>query len=187
MKAAAKLFLERGYQRVSIDAITAITGGSKRDLYVLFGDKETLFQRAVANLAKGRSDLVQNMPLLDDPTSSLVAVGRQLLDVILSTEALALHRLMVSEVMRLPEGAAAFLQNGPNRAYDAVGILLRRHIKRGDIILTDADAVARMFVDALTAELQLRALLGETISPDEREAKVQVVVEHLLEGLRPRR
>lgn len=36
------LFLEYGYSRVSINLIISKIGGSKRDLYAQFGDKEGL-------------------------------------------------------------------------------------------------------------------------------------------------
>src|SRR5690606_14879724 len=40
----APLFIERGYERVTIDDIVAVIGGSKRTLYERFGGKAGLFE-----------------------------------------------------------------------------------------------------------------------------------------------
>ena len=47
---ALDLFLENGFERTSIDAITAAAGMAKRTVYARYGDKETLFKAALATL-----------------------------------------------------------------------------------------------------------------------------------------
>jgi AcrR family transcriptional regulator len=43
LEIAAKLFLEKGYEGVSVDEITSQVGGSKTNIYSHFGGKEGLF------------------------------------------------------------------------------------------------------------------------------------------------
>ncbi|WP_226584498.1 TetR/AcrR family transcriptional regulator [Acuticoccus sediminis] len=180
---AAELFLARGYDGVSIDAITAIVGGSKRDIYTLFGDKETLFRRAVEKLATERSDLVREVALSGDLRASLTTVGLRILDVLLSPRTLALHKLMISEAGRIPDVAETFLQNAPNISYSIVENLLNHHAKLGEVRLVEAALSARIFVSALISDLQLRALLGKTVSSSEQRAKAEAVVKHFLDGI----
>ena len=52
---AADLFLERGFEGVTIGAVNAIAGGSRRDMYVLFGDKSGLFARCIELLVAERA------------------------------------------------------------------------------------------------------------------------------------
>src|SRR5215468_4156786 len=44
---ALDLFLEQGFERTSIDAITAAAGMAKRTLYLRYGDKKSLFKAAL--------------------------------------------------------------------------------------------------------------------------------------------
>ncbi len=48
LEAAKRLFLEQGYQGVSMDQIATAAGVSKLTVYSHFGDKETLFSDAIA-------------------------------------------------------------------------------------------------------------------------------------------
>jgi AcrR family transcriptional regulator len=180
---AAELFLERGYEGVSIDAITAIVGGSKRDIYRLFGGKEGLFQRAVEKLAIERADLFRHSPPSDDVRAALTSMGLRIIEVLLSPRSLALHRLIISEAARVSNAADAFLANAPQKAYEIVARLLRRHAEIGDLHISDPEASARIFVGALASDLQLRALLGKPVSKAERQAKAEAVVKHLLDGI----
>ena len=47
LEAAKQLFLEQGYQGVSMDQIAATAGVSKLTVYSHFGDKETLFAATI--------------------------------------------------------------------------------------------------------------------------------------------
>lgn len=181
--AAAELFLERGYEGVSIDAITAVVGGSKRDIYGLFGGKEALFRRAIEKLATERADLFRDIPPSSDVRAGLTAIGVKIIEVLLSPRALALHRLIISEAARAAHAADAFLTNAPQKAHETVAQLLRRHAERGDILVTDPDLTARIFVGALAADLQLLALLGKPVSEAEQQVKAGAVVRHLLDGI----
>ena len=44
---AVDLFLEKGFERTTIDAITASAGMAKRTVYLRYGDKTALFKAAL--------------------------------------------------------------------------------------------------------------------------------------------
>ncbi|MUZ65058.1 TetR/AcrR family transcriptional regulator [Agrobacterium vitis] len=48
--AAANMFLEQGYEAVSMDTLIAQVGGSRRNIYNHFGGKEGLFIETVTRL-----------------------------------------------------------------------------------------------------------------------------------------
>ena len=50
VRSAAKLFLEKGYDNVSINDIIDVTGGSKGTIYSNFGSKEKLFEAVVERM-----------------------------------------------------------------------------------------------------------------------------------------
>jgi hypothetical protein len=135
-------------------------------------------------MAERRVNRIQDAPLQNDIASSLISVGTQILSMILSPQALALHRLVVSEVARVQANVGTFCENGPDKTYHVVAKILQWHADRGDIVVADPNTTARIFVDALTGDLQLRSLLGEHIDQSQIETKVHEVVDHLLNGLR---
>ena len=51
VEAAYTLFMERGYESVSMDHIIGIAGGSKATLYKFFGSKEGVLKAVIASLA----------------------------------------------------------------------------------------------------------------------------------------
>ena len=173
LRAATDLFLRSGYGAVSIDAINRSSGGSKRDLYQLFGDKEALFRRVVVDLCRECVDaLSATLPREQDLEASLTLAGEAFLDMLMAPKTVALHRLLVSEGVRFPEVAADFLRQGPSSAYAAFAKVLRTHAEAGDMDVEDESVAARLFLDSLSGSLQLRALMGESI--DEREIKAIV-------------
>ena len=59
LRAAAEVFFEQGYAATSIDAIIERAGGSKRNIYNEFGNKQGLFSAIVRqNADKALSTLV---------------------------------------------------------------------------------------------------------------------------------
>lgn len=183
LNAAAGLFLARGYEGVSIDAITAAVGGSKRDIYGLFGNKEALFRAVIAHLARARASLVRDLSTDGDLCDALTAMGIAILAILLAPETLALHRLIVAEAARVPESAVTFLENGPIAAQRAVEDLLRLHAARSGRVIRDPRVLAGLFVEALTGGLLLRALLGQAVSDQDIADKARVVVAHLFAGV----
>lgn len=77
---AMKVFWEHGFEGTSMNDIAATTGMAKPGLYATFGDKETLYARALAHYFNELGS-----PLLDDLVQSpdpLDVVVRRFLDVV---------------------------------------------------------------------------------------------------------
>jgi len=189
IRSAGELFLERGYSGVSLEMIVAKTGGSFRDLYREFGGKEELFRRVLEDSGKGVLQSLQNAtPPGDDAKGSfedaLFSIGQGFLRVLLSPRVLAIHRLMVSEASRFPDMSALFLKIGPQSAYHAVGELLKTRFSAEKIELDDPTLAAKLFLDMITADLQLRALTGGKISRTEVDERARIGARVFLEGIK---
>nr|WP_246450572.1 TetR/AcrR family transcriptional regulator [Rhizobium wenxiniae] len=183
---ASELFLERGFDAVTIGAVNAIAGGSRRDIYALFGDKSGLFARCVELLVAERAASLGPITPTDDLRSCLVSVGKRILDLFVDPRTLALHRLIVSDVAPLSDASRSFLVGGPQRVFDEVVLLLNYYENLDLIHVDNIEVSAKIFVGALTSDLQVRGLLGEVITEMEREEKVDATVEHFLYGVMPR-
>jgi TetR/AcrR family transcriptional repressor of mexJK operon len=118
---ALDLFLQQGFERTTIEAITAAVGMAKRTVYARYGDKETLFRTA---LQRAIDEWIVPIDRLreaegDDFEASLLAIGRILVANILSREGMRLMRITNAESIRMPEiGEHALRQGtGPTVAY----------------------------------------------------------------------
>jgi AcrR family transcriptional regulator len=59
LEAAMRVFWEKGYEGASLADLTEAMGINRPSLYAAFGDKETLFRRAIERYAAGPADYVR--------------------------------------------------------------------------------------------------------------------------------
>lgn len=170
LDAAVTLFLDAGFDAVTLDDVVAQAGGSKATIYSYFGAKDELFQSCVERLCE---QILQPVSLFDVDRLSieqaLNQIGISFVNAILSDEALALHRLVVTEGRRFPEIAKRFYGSGPAKVYGEVAKVLRQFEKGVPKRGSDVNELAVLFIDMLTAEFQLQLLLGIRDRPSKKE------------------
>src|SRR6516225_6643624 len=112
LETAYRLFLENGWDGVSIDEIARQSGVAKGFIYARYTDKAALFVGAIERLmADAIGTLQLPEPLPDDVEQGLYVFGRKLLDVVLQPEALAFHRKFIAEAPRFPGLAKVFIRS----------------------------------------------------------------------------
>ena len=149
---ALDAFWERGYDRTSISELTAAMGIAAPSLYAAFGDKQRLFDEAVARylekLERGRADALD------------AATAREAIERILRVSAqahTARSRPRGCLVMSEPRLAAARA-----RTWSAIRDRIRRGREEGDLG-DDIDPEALTdFVDVVIAGMSARARDGAT-------------------------
>lgn len=185
---ATEMFLADGYSGVSVDGLIAKTGGSKRTIYTYFDGKEGLFSAIIEHLCAEHVNPLLHMDLKQLPLQqALSTVSNVFLDVVLLPRTIALHRLIVAEALRAPEAARAFFDAAPATAYGCLAEYLTWAGETGLITPGDAQTRARIFLDALTGDLQLRCLLGLAKRPSksERERLIAEAITIFINGLSP--
>lgn len=187
---AADLFLERGYESVSLDTLIAEVGGSRRNIYRHFGGKEGLFVEAISRLCSEISDPLLHLEIDDkDTPSALTEFGRQVLEIVLQPRVLSLHRLMVAEGQRFPDLAQAIWRSGHDSAIRVLADWIRTRPQGEFRAGADADALAAQFVGMVVTGPQLRALVGLDDQPSDKAAiatHVEQAVDVFLSGARKR-
>ncbi len=186
LASAERLFLTHGFTGTSMEMLVAETGGSKRDIYRLFGDKRGLFRRVVAGFAGDGVLAMRAAPGSAPLEAALAGIGRPFLEFLLSERTLNLHRLMVADAKRLGDAGLDFIRYGPTAVYTVVEEYLRDQFDEEALPAREAAEAARVFIDGLSAELQLRALLGDVAGPAERERRIDTAVRLFAAGLRQR-
>ena len=132
LRAAAEVFFEQGYATATIDAIIERAGGSKRNIYTEFGNKEGLFSAIVTESA---DNALSTLEIEDteshDLRETLTAFGRHLMDVYMSPTVIGIFRIAVTEANRFPDLVKSFYENGPDRTALRLGEVLEVARRRG--------------------------------------------------------
>lgn len=184
LRRAAPLFLEKGYDSVSMNDIIDVTGGSKATIYALFGNKEGLFEEVVRWIASETSVSVDVAQTAGPVGEQLRTIGKTFLESILHPQIIELHRLMVSMGRTFPAATSGFYQAGPANAYRLVAEWIAERQNAGEIGKGDADELAALFLDMLLGEYQLSILTGtmQHATTGQIERRVDVAVDIFLGG-----
>lgn len=188
LQAAAEVFFELGYAATSIDAIIERAGGSKRNIYNEFGNKQGLFLALVAeNADKALSALAIEEIGGRDLRETLTAFGQHLMAIYMSPTLIGIYRIAVTEANRFPDLVASFYEQGPGRATSQLAEVLEGARDRKEIRADDCQRVAGHFVCMIRGNLHLQVVLGLRPPPSGEEVKEAVAsaVEVFLNGVRP--
>lgn len=161
LEAAKRMFVQHGFDRVSMDQVAAEAGVSKLTVYSHFGDKDNLFAEAV------RAHCEQNLPQrLFEPAAGiplrerLLTIGQAFFAMVMAPDAVAGHRILCSPEVAARGMAATFWAAGPGRVKAAFRALLEDHIARGELEIEDPDRAAGHFFALLKGDPHARAVLG---------------------------
>lgn len=189
VRTAAELFLQKGYEGVSINDIIDVVRGSKGTIYSNFGSKEKLFEAVVEQLCKDVTIQIDTRPVgtIDE---QLTRIAHSFLSKILSPEILRFHRLMTSIGRTFPAAGKLFYDTGPCTVYRIIAEWITLHQQQGNIRADlDAHRLAVLFHDMLIGE-QLLSWLTSASSDKDRtrriEQTVRLSVTVFLQGCSPR-
>ena len=185
VRMAAPLFLEKGYDNVSIDKVIRVVGGSKATIYAWFGGKEGLFEAMVRQKCRDVTVAI-DVDATGSLETQLTRIGRSFLAMVLSPPILEFHRLMVSIGRTFPEAARLFYDSGPESAYGLVGSWIAKQQREGRIVDEDPHGLAVLFLDMLIGEHQLGWLTGvpHAARREKIEKTVRLAVKIFLRGCR---
>ena len=187
LAAATHLFLSSGYGGTSIEAVARRARISKRTFYHRFADKPALFG-AVVHRIIDRLRPPADVPLLEG--ANLREILERLAGIILrgalSTQAVALHRLVVAESARFPKLAAVVTQEGSTKeGIRLIAGVLEREARTGNLAVDNPAFAAEVFLFMVIGLPQRRALgLGPPMSSAELDAWTRDVVNLFLNGCR---
>jgi len=148
-EAAARLFLEKGYQGTSMDEIAAAARISKQTIYTHFPSKEQLFADLVlANTERVEefaAGLVRTFREADGLEEGLRRVARMYVGLVVQPEVLQLRRLVLAEAGRFPELARSYYERVPERVYRVLASLLQELADAGRLRADDPLLAAQHF------------------------------------------
>lgn len=182
---ALDLFLEKGFERTSIDAITAAAGMAKRTVYARYGDKTNLFKAALTRAIEEWIVPIERLRAAEteDFEATLIAIGRILLENTLNPAGLRLLRLTNAESVKMPEISIFNVKHGTEPTLEYLAALFRKRLCFGEAQAEDADHAAQAFLNLVVGGLANNAALGFPIEPDAAEQHTRYTVRLFLHGL----
>ncbi len=174
---AARVFAADGYEGASMSRIAAEAAVSKGTLYNYYSSKAELF----AAYIEGTCSLVISQ-VFDDldhaspPDAVMKLVGTRMCTMLLSEQALLMHRMVVAEAAKFPALAETFFNSGPARAVAHLSSYLAQATKDGRLAIADTTFAAEQFFALIQTRLYLRRQLRLTDLPS------QAQLDHVIDG-----
>ena len=180
---ALDLFLERGFDGTTIDAIIEAVGMSRRTVYARYADKLALFKAA---LERAVDDWVVPAERLraaecDDIAETLLAVARLMVANVRSPSGVRLARIANAEVFRLPEIGAYLWERTARLALAYLTDLFERRLWPHPPARTVIEDTAMAFL-ILIVEGSFQMTAWEQAAPAEFDRQVEFRVRLFLKG-----
>lgn len=159
--AAQHMFLERGYDGASVDAIADRAGVAKATVYKRFPDKETLLRQSImSKCAEFLDGETLDWRPEKDFRQGLIAISRRFLSLIMDPQALAMHRLIMQEGQRAPQLPTLFFESAIVPTVEKLERYLLSEAARGGIDMKDSTQASWRYLGMVKGEDHMRAMLG---------------------------
>lgn len=185
--AAREVFLALGYSATSMSRIAARARVSKQTIYNYFGSKDALFGRIVRERCQQLLEVMRpNTGVAEHPEDALTRLAHDFVDNMLTPEALAFYRTLVTDSQRSPELRSIYYRAGPEFAVATLATYLEQQTRRGVLSVGEPQVAAEQFFSMLGGHLRVRSLLGLAPSPSHEvmTAYVDNAVMLFLNGVR---
>ncbi|MGO9007641.1 MAG: TetR/AcrR family transcriptional regulator [Beijerinckiaceae bacterium] len=185
---ATRLFLDKGWEATSIDEISRESGVAKRFIYARYADKAALFVGALERFIEQRVGVLQRSEALSDNVEEgLYRLGRKILDLALSSEALAFYRLFIAAAPHFPNLARLFVERLRQvGALREIRHVLAAYIDRGAIEPGDLEIRAEHFFILVVGIPQRMASFIGREPPAMEERRLRAAIRLFLDGCRKR-
>ena len=184
---AAALFLERGFDGVTVDDVVRDVGGSKGSVYSFYGGKEGLFLAAMGDTIIELTLPLKRLKLMSLALEQgLAEFANTLLTILLQERHLAFQRLVIAEALRHPQVGLSWYEHGPGRTHGILAAFLADQQALGRM-RPDADPsrVATLFHDMIVFDLLNRAMMriGGRPSSDEVAETIRDAIRFMTKGI----
>ncbi len=182
---ALDMFLENGFERTTIEGITAAVGMAKRTVYARYGDKETLFRTA---LQRAIDDWIVPIDRLreaetEDFEASLLEIGRILVANILKPQGLRLMRITNAESIRLPDLGDYTVRLGTRPTIEYLSDLFNRRLPGRFSEAGEVEAIAYAFLHLVVGGPASISAWGVKLSAEDVARQTQYGVRLFLHGI----
>lgn len=189
---AKRLFIDRGFEATSMDAVAEMAGVSKPTLYARYRDKRELFGAVLRDMVQDSlapiSTVAEQQAAMPhaDIEATLHQVSKEMLSNAALPECAALNRIVAAQALKFPDLARLAHEEGWSRAVQAIAALLRQFARSGQIDIRDPELAAGLFLDLVVGHVWRTAVYGLPGDPKLVERLRKAAVKLFLDGVRTR-
>ena len=182
--AAKTLFLTHGFDNTSLEMIINESGGSRRNIYSEFGNKEKLLLAVIREQAKDQVSTLIDIDYDLPPQQALSQVCYRFVDGFLSETMIRMFRLVTNIVPKLPEVGELIYHYGPLTGTKPLSKYLTFLNDQGALDVDDAEYAAKLLIEMIKGRLHLKAMLlpEQAISVVEKTEHVEKAVARFLKA-----
>ena len=182
---ALDLFLEKGFDGTTIEAITESIAMSPRTIYARYRDKDALFRAALRNAASEWSVPVQQLRAVSTGAfdSALLRIAGLLVANQTSPSGLRLTRIANVEAFRRPEIGAYLWEQTAMPVLDFLSELFHARLLDHELAMPQAREAARSFM-ILVVSGAFHEIAWKQVSPSELDDMVESRTRLFLAGAR---
>lgn len=175
LAAARTLFLDHGFDAVTMDMVAQQAPVSKATLYAHFASKEELFTAVMVDRAHRLVEEVWRIaPESDDIGGMLRHIAQTFVDIFLTGEAISLHRAVIGVVPRFPGIGATIFESGPKALTARLAEFLAEAHRKGRLDIPNPPLAASQFLSVVRGDFDIRGLLLPSTPPGRAEVKAQI-------------
>ena len=182
MDAAEALFLERGFERTTLSAIVARSGGSLATLYDEFGNKQNLLHAVAQRM---RNEAFSNFQGLDDeamsPRKTLLQLAIQFHAFAMAPRSVSFMRVVVGHSLNDPEFGQAFHRDVRVSLVERLATSFRAWTEQGKAAIPDPTLAAELYLASVMCDAPLKAMMGaapEAAGEETLAARLQPFLDH---------
>jgi TetR/AcrR family transcriptional repressor of mexJK operon len=182
LDAATCLFMEQGFTQTRMDHIAKAARISKQTLYDRFADKTILFRAVIeAKCQEYIPREAAEMPTGTTAREILFTMGRALFHLVMSDEAIRMHRMMAAEAQHNPALTKLFYDSGPARVKKIMIAQLRHLHATGALKIRNPDTAIDHFAALLIgSDMYFRRLLNIGRKPS--KAAMDALIHQAVDG-----
>jgi TetR/AcrR family transcriptional repressor of mexJK operon len=174
LEAAQTLFLKHGFDETSLEMIINDAGGSRRSIYHEFGNKKGLLLAVINSHVDIQAQMLMSINRELPAEAALNDVCFRFAQGILSGTLMSLFRLVVQQVVKLPELGEIIFEKGPMTAVLPLVSYLKELVEKDKLVIEDPFFAAQMLLEMIKGPLQTRSLLLPNKLATDEEIKNQV-------------
>lgn len=186
INSAITLFTQHGYPNTSMQAIAQLANVSKQTIYSHFKNKDHLFISAIEFRCNAYKINAKCLSDYKNPQQTLALFAHYFNQLIISDEAVTVHKTCVSQSDTHPEVCQLFYSAGPENICDLLAQYLTAVESNSDYQFGNAKHAAIRFCLMLYGEMRIKMELGLDTSSllDERQEYIDGCVNMFLKAYR---
>jgi AcrR family transcriptional regulator len=183
IEVATRLFLDRGYDATSLDAVAEAARVSKPTVYSRYGDKRGLFAEVLRReIARWLAPLAEAAEVQLTRSSNisveqrLTEVGREMLLFTCGPDAAAFSRMLTAQSINFPEFAKLAEEEGWLKAVSTTARFFDHLVAQGALDVEDTTIAAEVFLDLVVGHTHRMATFGTPLEMKSAEKRMRATI-----------